>query len=368
MTREEITDLLKTIEHPEQGRDIVTMGMVHRVDVSPDGRITVDLHLTKPRDPMGSSIRRAVEGIVRQVTGEVPAVYVTEPHIGSGAKHTSGSTAKGHAPSGQSGKDEGQKIATHVIAIASGKGGVGKSTVTANLAVALAAAGHRVGLLDADIYGPSMPKMFGLEGYTPLPASVREGDTPGGDPELELIAPAESHGVRVMSIGFFIGPSDALAWRGPMATGALRQLLHQTAWGPLDYLLIDLPPGTGDLHLTLISEIKLDGAIIVTTPQAVALQDVERGIALFRNENVQVPILGVVENMAWFTPAELPDNKYYIFGRSDAIDALAARENIPLLGRIPLVQSIAEGGDAGTPVTLADSASAQAFRSIAARL
>ena len=232
--------------------------------------------------------------------------------------------------------------AKHVIAIHSGKGGVGKSTVTANLAVALAQQGYRVGLLDADIHGPSMPKMFHTEDCRPF--SVEEdGRT--------LIEPIEQYGVKMLSIGFFVDPNQAVIWRGGMASNAIKQLIEDAHWGELDYFLIDLPPGTSDIHLTLISSVQLTGVIVVTTPQPVALVDARKGVEMFRSEKVNVPILGLIENMAWFTPAELPENKYYIFGK-DGGKELAAELNIPLLGQIPLVQSIREGGDEGTPIAL----------------
>ncbi|MEG1649453.1 MAG: Mrp/NBP35 family ATP-binding protein, partial [Rikenellaceae bacterium] len=213
---------------------------------------------------------------------------------------------------------------------------------TANLAVTLAKAGYKVGIIDADVYGPSQPKMFGCEDYSALGEKVEGKD---------FIIPVERHGVKIMSIGFFIKPTDALVWRGPMATNALKQIIHQTLWGELDYLLIDLPPGTGDVHLTILAEMKVTGAIIVSTPQKVALADVVRGIAMFKAPNINVPIIGIIENMAWFTPAELPENKYYIFGK-DGVKELAARENIKLLAQIPLVQSICEASDNGEPESL----------------
>jgi len=226
-----------------------------------------------------------------------------------------------------------------VIAVASGKGGVGKSTVTANLAVTLRDMGYSVGILDADIYGPSMPKMFGVEGYTPQ-AILRD--------EQEYILPAETGGIKIASIGFFISPDDALIWRGPMATTALKQLLHQTLWEGLDYLLIDLPPGTGDVHLSVVGEVKVNGAIVVSTPQQVAVADVRRGVNMFRAEGIDVPVLGIIENMAWFTPAELPNNRYYLFGKGGARN-MARTEGIDFLGDIPIVQSVMEGGENGTP-------------------
>ena len=232
--------------------------------------------------------------------------------------------------------------AKHIIAIHSGKGGVGKSTVTANLAVALANRGYRVGLLDADIHGPSIPKMFHCEDARPYSVE-EEGRT--------LIEPIEQYGVKMLSIGFFVDPQQAVIWRGGMASNAIKQLIEDAHWGELDYFLIDLPPGTSDIHLTLISELQLTGVIVVTTPQPVALVDARKGVEMFRNEKVNVPILGLIENMAWFTPAELPQNKYYIFGK-DGGKRLAQELNVPLLGQIPLVQSIREGGDEGMPVAL----------------
>ena len=240
-------------------------------------------------------------------------------------------------------KEENPKIeAKHIIAIHSGKGGVGKSTIAANLAVALAQAGYRVGLLDADIHGPSMPKMFHTEDCRPV--SVEENGR-------TLIEPIEQYGVKMLSIGFFVNPESAVIWRGGMASNAIKQLIEDAHWGELDYFLIDLPPGTSDIHLTLIAELQLTGVIVVTTPQPVALTDARKGVEMFRNEKVNVPIIGLIENMAWFTPAELPQNKYYIFGKEGG-KRLAEELHVPLLGQIPLVQSIREGGDEGIPVVL----------------
>lgn len=350
-TKEDIIEQLKGIVHPEQQKDIVSLGMVESLSVT-DTDIRLVLRLNKARDPMATSLRRAAEAVIAQHTGLTPTVIVNQ-----GAAPDSPQAQQQARKEAQQKAQQSHHI-DNIIAVASGKGGVGKSTVTANLAVALAAQGYRVGIIDADIYGPSMPKMFGVEDYQPVAEVSEDGS------DVELIIPAQSHGVKVMSIGFFISSSDALMWRGPMATNALKQLLHQTAWGELDYLLIDLPPGTGDLHLTIISELKIDGAIIVSTPQQVAMIDVVRGIAMFRNENIGVPILGLVENMAWFTPAELPDNKYYIFGHG-GVEALAAKEGVPLLAQIPLVQSISEGSDTGSPIALGDSVSAESFYNLA---
>ena len=232
----------------------------------------------------------------------------------------------------------------NIIAIASGKGGVGKSTVAANLAVTLAKMGFKVGLLDADIYGPSVPTMFDTEGAKPL--SVEENGR-------NLMKPIESYGVKLLSIGYFSGANQAVVWRGPMASKALNQMLRDAAWGELDFLLLDLPPGTGDIHLSIIQEVPVTGAVIVSTPQHVALADVKKGIAMFQMESINIPVLGLIENMAYFTPAELPENKYYIFGKEGAKN-LAEDLNIPVLGEIPLIQSIREAGDVGRPVALQD--------------
>lgn len=235
---------------------------------------------------------------------------------------------------------------------------MGKSTVTANLAIALRNMGFRVGILDADIYGPSQPKMFGVEGY--VPDAVQEDGT-------DLIVPAESMDIRLMSIGFFIKPTDALLWRGAMAVNALKQMIHQTKWGPLDFLLLDLPPGTGDIHLSIIGELKIDSAAIVSTPQQVAVADVVRGAEMFRNPNVNIPIAGIIENMAWFTPEELPENRYYLFGKGGA-RRFAEENGIGLLGEIPIVQSIMEGAEEGRPATAIDPRVEQHYREIAERI
>ncbi len=230
----------------------------------------------------------------------------------------------------------------HIIAVSSGKGGVGKSTVAANLAIALARLGYKVGLLDTDIFGPSMPKMFNVEDARPY-AVQKDG--------RDLIVPVEQYGVKLLSIGFFVSPTTATLWRGGMATSALKQLIADADWGELDYFILDTPPGTSDIHLTLLQTLTITGAVIVSTPQQVALADARKGIDMYRNEKVHVPILGLIENMAWFTPAELPNNKYYIFGK-EGCKQLAEAMQVPLLAQIPLVQSICDNGDAGTPAAL----------------
>jgi ATP-binding protein involved in chromosome partitioning len=246
----------------------------------------------------------------------------------------------------------------HVIGIASGKGGVGKSTVAVNLAVALARLGYKVGLADADVYGPSVPKMTASEGL--IPDAVLEG-------EKEIIMPLEKYGVKWMSIGYFAKPEQALIWRGPMACNALKQMILQVRWGELDFLLIDMPPGTGDIHISLVHDIPLKGAVVVSTPQDVALADVEKGVNMFRNKDVNKMIYGLVENMAWFTPEEHPDEKYYIFGREGGM-RMAEKYNIPLLGQSPIVQSIREGGDNGEPVALSSRPDGLAFVALAENL
>lgn len=336
----QLLEILKNVIHPEQGKDIVSLSMVENL-VQEDGAIRFTLRLSKAHDPMAISIKRAAEAAIYQATGVTPTIIIAEP---TPKKLTKKPAA--HA-----------EHAVKTIAVASGKGGVGKSTVTANLAVSLARMGYQVGVVDADIYGPSMPKMFGTEDYVPMTETE----------DAQSIIPAQAHGVKIMSIGYFVKPSDALVWRGPMATNALKQLIHQTAWGKLDYLLIDLPPGTGDIHLTAVAELKIDGAIIVSTPQQVALADVVRGISMFKNENVNIPVLGLVNNMAYFTPAELPDNKYYIFGKG-SIEKLAQETGYAILAEIPLVQSIAEGGDAGEPIATQDSVVGEVFALLAQKV
>lgn len=249
--------------------------------------------------------------------------------------------------------------AKHIIAIHSGKGGVGKSTVAANLAIALAKQGYQVGLLDADIHGPSMPKMFHTEDCRPVSVEVDGRD---------LIDPIEQYGVKMLSIGFFVDPQSAVVWRGGMASNAIKQLIQDANWGTLDYFLIDMPPGTSDIHLTMVQTLQLTGAIVVTTPQPVALIDARKGVDMFRNEKINVPVLGIIENMAWFTPAELPENRYYIFGH-DGGKKLAEDLNVPLLGQIPLVQSIREAGDDGMPIAMQDGhPAAEMFTQIAHQL
>ena len=329
MYPQQIIDALRHVRYPGTGKDLIESGMLED-DIRISGfEVSFSLIFQKENDPFMKSVLKA---------SEVALQTYIDPNV-TAHIHTKFVKMNGQQPTANSK----QPIhAKHIIAIHSGKGGVGKSTVTANLAVALAQQGYRVGLLDADIHGPSMPKMFATEDCRPF--SVEEdGRT--------LIEPIEQYGVKMLSIGFFVNPDQAVIWRGGMASNAIKQLIEDAHWGELDYFLIDLPPGTSDIHLTLISALQLTGVIVVTTPQPVALVDARKGVEMFRNEKVNVPILGLIENMAWFTPAELPDHKYYIFGKEGG-KALAEELHIPLLGQIPLVQSIREGGDEGTPIAL----------------
>ena len=341
---QQIRKLLSAIVHPETQQDIVASGVVEQVTARED-KITIVLCFQKARDPFAVRIRNLVEKTLAEA---YPAAADNITVV-----------MKEGTPRPPQPKRESTTVSVgKIIAIASGKGGVGKSTVTANLALTLRNMGYRVGVLDADIYGPSQHKMFGREDY--LPDAVQEDG-------MDYIVPAQSMDIELMSIGFFINPNDALMWRGAMATNALKQLLHQTKWGGLDFLLIDMPPGTGDIHLTMISEIKMDGAVIVSTPQQVAVADVVRGVEMFRHEQVAVPVLGVVENMAWFTPKELPDNRYYIFGQGGA-KRYAAEAGVPFLGEIPLIQTIMEGGECGTPTVETDADVERYYRMVAERM
>ena len=322
---ERLEELLRSIIHPETERNIVDSGFVDRADLGDDGSIAITLRFQKARDPFAQKIKRQVEELMERSFPESKVMVIIREAAPKPRRQENPTTTTDIC---------------RVIAIASGKGGVGKSTVTANLAVALRQRGYNVGIVDADIYGPSQTKMFGVEGYVP----DAERDENGND----FIIPAQSYGIKIMSIGFFIRPTDALMWRGGMAVNALHQLIHQTRWGKLDYLLVDLPPGTGDIHLSIINELKISGAVIVSTPQQIAVADVVRGVEMFRHQQVNIPVLGIVENMAWFTPEELPDNKYYIFGKGGA-KRYAEQVGVDLLGEVPIIQSIMEGGDEGRP-------------------
>lgn len=337
-----IMDALAKVRYPGTGKDLVTMGMVED-NIRIDGnKVSFSLLFEKPNDSFIKSVVKAAETAILTYVGEEVDI---KGNITVDAK--------------QAARPEPDKLlpeVKNIIAVSSGKGGVGKSTVAANLAVALALQGHKVGLLDADIFGPSQPKMFNVEEARPYMVEV------GG---RELIEPAANYGVKLLSIGFFINKEDAVLWRGAMASNALKQLIGDANWGDLDYFLIDLPPGTSDIHLTMVQTLAITGAIVVSTPQEVALADARKGISMFTGEKINVPVLGLVENMSWFTPAELPENKYYLFGKEGG-KRLAEELNIPLLGQIPIVQSICEGGDSGKPVALnPDSITGQAFQKLA---
>ena len=337
-----IMDALAKVRYPGTGKDLVTMGMVEdkiRID---GNKVSFSLLFEKPNDPFIKSVVKAAETAILTYVGEEVDI---KGNITVDAK--------------QAARPEPDKLlpeVKNIIAVSSGKGGVGKSTVAANLAVALALQGHKVGLLDADIFGPSQPKMFNVEEARPYMVEV------GG---RELIEPAANYGVKLLSIGFFVNKEDAVLWRGAMASNALKQLIGDANWGDLDYFLIDLPPGTSDIHLTMVQTLAITGAIVVSTPQEVALADARKGISMFTGEKINVPVLGLVENMSWFTPAELPENKYYLFGKEGG-KRLAEELNIPSLGQIPIVQSICEGGDSGKPGALKpDSITGQAFQKLA---
>ncbi|MGN7822471.1 Mrp/NBP35 family ATP-binding protein [Chitinophaga varians] len=328
MTKEQILQALSNVEEPDLGKDLVTLNMVKDIEIN-GNKVKFTVVLTTPACPLKDLIRNAcVNAIHMMVSKDAEVEVVMTANVSSRRTEGKGVLA-------------GVK---NIIVVASGKGGVGKSTVAANLALALGRDGARVGLMDADIYGPSVPIMFGLRGERPMMVEV-EGKG--------MIQPIEKFGIKVMSIGLLIDERQAVVWRGPMASSALRQFLTDVYWGELDYLVIDMPPGTGDIHLTLVQTVPVTGAVMVTTPQDVALVDVQKGIAMFNGQQINVPILGLVENMAYFTPAELPENKYYIFGKEGG-KKLAEDLEIPFLGQIPLVQSIREGGDSGQPAMASD--------------
>lgn len=326
-----IKEALMQVKYPGTGKNIIESDMLAG-DIRIEGaKVSFTLVFDKPNDPFIRSVVKAAEAMIERAAGDDPVEIRGNIQI----------------QTRQAPRPEPDKLlpqVKHIIAVASGKGGVGKSTVAANLAIGLARLGYKVGLLDADVFGPSQPKMFALEDYRPY--VIRKDDR-------DLIAPAENYGVKVLSVGFFVDPNDATIWRGSMASSALKQLIGDADWGELDYFLIDMPPGTSDIHLTIVQTLAITGAVIVSTPQQVALADARKGIDMFLNEKINVPILGLVENMAWFTPAELPTNRYYIFGQ-EGVKHLAEEMGIPLLAQIPVVQSVCESGDNGAPVVLDD--------------
>jgi ATP-binding protein involved in chromosome partitioning len=341
-TVDQVTAALAQVTHPAFNNDIISLNMVSDIHIN-GNVVSFTLTFQKPNDPLTGSIQKACR--VALQSNLAPDVQLGEVKIDSQLKIEPkvGALSK----------------VKNIIAVASGKGGVGKSTVASNLAVALAKLGYKVGLIDADVYGPSMPKMFDVEDVKPQLKQENDQD---------LIVPVEKYGVKMLSVGFFVNPNDALVWRGPMATSALKQLIHQGEWGDLDFLMLDLPPGTGDVHLTMVQEMAITGTVIVSTPQKVALADAIKGINMFRSDKINVPVLGLIENMAWFTPEELPDNKYYIFGK-EGCKQLAESMNVPLLGQIPIVQGICEGGDAGKPIALDEkSLTGKAFMQVAEQM
>jgi ATP-binding protein involved in chromosome partitioning len=341
-SKNQILNALGKVIHPEEKKDIVSLGLVTEIESDENG-IIITLTPERSNDPFLSSLKSSVTRVLKEELG--PDAVIKEIKVQP--KITVAKEIKQH--------DKILPDVKNIIAISSGKGGVGKSTIAVNLAVALALKGYKVGLLDADIFGPSVPIMFDAKNYKP---EIRK------DHNSDKIIPLLKFGVKILSIGFFVDPDDAVVWRGPMASNFLKQLITQGDWGSLDFLLVDLPPGTSDIHLTLVQEVSVTGVIVISTPQEVAVADAVKGISMFRSEKINVPVLGLVENMSWFTPAELPENKYYIFGK-DGCKELAAKMNVSLLGQIPLVQSICEGSDAGKPVALKNDITGKAFQSLA---
>ena len=335
-----IIDALATVTYPGTKKNLVESDMIADTPSIDGMKVKVVLVFPRDTDPFLKSTVKAAEAAIHYHVGKEVEVNI-ETEFRSKPRPEVGKMLPG---------------VKNIIAVSSGKGGVGKSTVSANLAIALAKLGYKVGLLDADIFGPSMPKMFDVEDARPY-AVEKDG--------RNLIEPIEKYGVKLLSIGFFVNPDTATLWRGGMASNALKQLIADADWGELDYFIIDMPPGTSDIHLTLLQTLAITGAVIVSTPQNVALADARKGIDMYRNDKVNVPILGLVENMAWFTPAELPENKYYIFGK-DGCKNLAEEMGTPLLAQIPLVQSICESGDSGEPAaTRVDTITGQAFIALA---
>lgn len=345
ITREAVINSLKTISLPGEGGNIIDEGVVSNVMIFGD-QVDIDLQLQNPslqaRKKLEVTILKTLhEQVYEKAKIKLNTKVVSPPQPEQPIK---GKPIKG---------------IENIIAVSSGKGGVGKSTITANLAVTLATMGCKVGVLDADIYGPSIPTMFDMEGARPLSVQI------DGKSKME---PIENYGVKVLSIGFFTKPDQAVVWRGPMAAKALNQMIFDAAWGALDFLLIDLPPGTGDIHLSIVQSLPLTGAVVVSTPQNVALADAQKGIAMFQQQSINVPVLGIIENMSYFTPAELPDHKYYLFGKKGA-EYLAKDKEVPFLGGVPLIQSIREAADVGRPAVLQDrSALATHFNEITKKL
>lgn len=342
MTTESILQALSNVQEPDLGKDLVTLNMVKDIVIDGDA-VSFTIVLTTPACPMKDLMSRASENAIKLLVNKNAKVTVN---------FTANTTST---------RKDDQKVLSgvkNIIAVVSGKGGVGKSTISANLALALAEGGASVGLMDADIYGPSVPIMFGVRGARPM---MKEVNGKG------MIVPLDKFGIKLMSIGLLVDEKNAVVWRGPMASSAIRQFVTEVDWGELDYLVIDMPPGTGDIHLTLMQTVPVTGAVIVTTPQNVALADAKKGIAMFSQAQINVPIIGLVENMAYFTPAELPNNKYYLFGKEGG-RKLAEEYDLSFLGQIPLVQTIREGGDEGVPAMVGnDDLTKEAFRNFTAQ-
>ena len=340
MTEQDILKALSNVQEPDLGKDLVTLNMIKDIRISGND-VFFTIVLTTPACPLKDMMATASTNAIKTLVNKDANV-----HVNFTANTTSTRVDQRQILPG----------VRNIIAVVSGKGGVGKSTVAANLALALKEGGAKVGLMDADIYGPSVPIMFGLRGERPM---MREVNGKG------LIVPLEQYGIKLLSIGFLVDEKNAVVWRGPMASSAIRQFVSDVDWGELDYLVIDMPPGTGDIHLTIVQTVPVTGAIVVTTPQDVALADAKKAIAMFGQAQIKVPIIGLVENMAYFTPEELPDNKYYIFGKEGG-KRLADEFDLPFLGQIPLVQSIREGGDKGVPAMVgSDEITKKAFREFA---
>ena len=344
-TREQILEALGKVRYPEKNQDIVSLNMVGDLTVD-EKSVSFTLIFPTANSPFEKSLMKACEATIKAIVGSDAVVNIKT----AGKVPVQAMKVEEEKP---------LKNVKNIIAVASGKGGVGKSTVSVNLAVALAKTGAKVAILDADVYGPSVPKMFKMESARPMLEKINGKD---------MIIPVENYGVKMLSIGFFVNPDDALIWRGSMATNALKQLINDASWGELDYMLIDLPPGTGDIHLTMVQTLSVTGAVIVSTPQPVAIADAIKGISMFKNDSINVPLLGMIENMAYFTPEELPDNKYYIFGK-DGVKNLTEERGVNFLGQIPIVQSIREGGDNGEPAALDENTiTGKAFKDLAANV
>ncbi len=336
-----VLDALREVQDPDLKKDLVTLGMIQHIRIQ-DRQVTFDVVLTTPACPLKELIRKDCEKALKKHLGDDVQLDINMTSVVT--------TIRDSAPLLPQVKN--------IVAIASGKGGVGKSTISTNLAVALAKSGAKVGLIDADIFGPSIPTMFNCE--FEQPGVVQEDGK-------NKIVPIEQYGVKLISIGFLTPAENAVVWRGPMASSALKQFIGDTNWGELDYLLIDLPPGTSDIHLTLVQTVPVTGAIVVTTPQKVAIADAQKGVAMFQQPQINVPVLGIVENMAYFTPEELPENKYYIFGE-DGGKNLAEKHDVDFLGQVPIVQSIRESGDNGYPAAMKDGITSEAFANLASNV